>query len=309
MNGAADRELAERVLGHPVTVTIPAGAGWPLVAGSTAGDPLRGRAAWLDPDGTVLARIAAPGGTPSRGRPVVASALSVDLPDGRRDQIVLALASAEAGAVRAEVAGDAGDQPAQVEVADGGLALIRIDPDTSCIAVDALDRTGEPIGRLARAGIGELRLEGGRLAGRLGASHGMAAGLGAGRWVRDLEDAALEAGYRPVLPGWIPPGLEAGPPWVEPEVAYPSAPPAVVSVWRGEGSTRVLLRQTPAPLAQPEHVGPRARAVEIGPGTGVLRARGIVLLVWETPERAFGLQVRGLSGGVEAALRIARSVP
>ena len=149
----------------------------------------------------------------------------------------------------------------------------------------------------------------GRLAGRLGASHGMAAGLGAGRWVRDLEDAALEAGYRPVLPGWIPPGLEAGPPWVEPEVAYPSAPPAVVSVWRGEGSTRVLLRQTPAPLAQPEHVGPRARAVEIGPGTGVLRARGIVLLVWETPERAFGLQVRGLSGGVEAALRIARSVP
>ena len=308
MGDAADRELAERALGHPVTALLPASGARPLVAGSTIGEPARGRAAWLDPDGTVLARIAAPGGTPSRGRPVVASALQVDLPGGERDQVVLALASAEAASVRAEVAGDADDQPDAVPVADAGLALIRIPVGASCVAVDALDARGEPIGRLARAGIGELRLEGGRLSGRLGASHGMSAGLGAGRWVRDLDEAELEAGYAPVLPGWVPPGLEAGPPWVEPEVAYPTAPPAVVSVWRGEGTTRVLLRQAPAPLAQPERVGPRARAVEIGESTGVLRARGIVLLVWETPTRAFGLQVRGLAGGVEAALRIARSL-
>ena len=41
---------------------------------------------------------------------------------------------------------------------------------------------------------------------------------------------------------------------------------------------------------------------------GVLRGRRLVTLVWETPERAFGLQVRGASLGEGTALRVARSI-
>jgi hypothetical protein len=48
--------------------------------------------------------------------------------------------------------------------------------------------------------------------------------------------------------------------------------------------------------------------VKVGAATGVLRGRGLVTLVWETPERAFGLQVRGMPGAEEVALRVARSV-
>ncbi len=83
----------------------------------------------------------------------------------------------------------------------------------------------------------------------------------------------------------------------------------MVSVWRGEDPARVLLRQAPAPLAQPERGGPRARTVDVGGRPGLMNARGIVLLVWETPGRAFGLQVRGVSDPVETALRVARSLP
>ena len=71
----------------------------------------------------------------------------------------------------------------------------------------------------------------------------------------------------------------------------------------------MLLRQAPAPLAQPERGGPRARTVDVAGRPGLLNARGIVLLVWETPRRAFGLQVRGVSDPVETALRVARSIP
>lgn len=304
-----ERERAEGALGHCVSVVLDAVDGLPLVAGSTAGRPVRARAAWVASDGEVLARVAATGGRPSRARPVVADALAVRLPGGLRDQVVVAILAPEAHSARVAVAAPADEQPPPAAAAADGLALVRIPPGAQVVGVDALDVRGEAIGRLAHAGVGALELDGGRLTGRLGASHGMAAGVGAGRWLRDLDEAALEAGFAPVLPGWVPPGLEPGPPRVEPDVAYPSAPPAVVSVWRGEDPTRVLLRQAPAPLAQPERGGPRARTVDVAGRPGVLNARGIVLLVWETSTRAFGLQVRGVADPVETTLRIARSIP
>ena len=64
----------------------------------------------------------------------------------------------------------------------------------------------------------------------------------------------------------------------------------------------------PAPLASPDTGGRDARVVEVGGAPGVLRVRGLVTLVWETPERAFGLQVRGAGLGEETALRVARSI-
>jgi hypothetical protein len=70
----------------------------------------------------------------------------------------------------------------------------------------------------------------------------------------------------------------------------------------------VLLRQAPSPLASPDTGGRDAREVAVGDVAGVLRGRGLVTLVWEGPERAFGLQVRGVGGGEEIALRVARSI-
>ena len=40
----------------------------------------------------------------------------------------------------------------------------------------------------------------------------------------------------------------------------------------------------------------------------MLRTRGLVTLIWETPDRAFGLQVRGVPDGEDVALRVARSI-
>src|SRR5262245_5154029 len=178
------------------------------------------------------------------------------------------------------------------------------------IAVDALDRGGEPLGRLSGAGVAELRVSGGQVSGRLGLGHGMAAGIGAGRWARDRDEAEFAAGYGLLVPEWIPPGLApAGRPRIEPDAAYPAAPPALVLVWGGEADARLLLRQAPAPLASPDPGGPRVREVQIGAATGILRGRWLVTLVWETGERAFGLQARRLPDAEAAALRVARSVP
>ena len=203
----------------------------------------------------------------------------------------------------------ASDEPVRpVAVGEEGLALVRIPVEVAVIAVDALDASGEPIGRLARPGISDLVFDGSSVSGRMGATHGMGAGIGGGRWAPGLADAAFEVGYDAWLPTWIPPGLERGRPRVEPDVSYPAAPPAIVIAWTGEGGARVLLRQAPAPLASPDGGGRHARDVAIGAGTGVLRGRGLVTLVWETPDRAFGLQVRGVPEGEEVALRVARSI-
>jgi hypothetical protein len=186
--------------------------------------------------------------------------------------------------------------------------LLRLPGEAAVIGVDALDDRGEPVGRLARPGISDLRIDGSAVSGRMGATHGMGAGIGGGRWAAGMAEAAFEVGYSPWLPLWLPPGLERGRPRVEPDIAYPAAPPAVVVAWTAEDGRRVLLRQAPAPLASPDSGGSGARPVDVDGHPGMLRGRGLVTLVWETPERAFGLQVRGIDDGEALALRVARSV-
>jgi hypothetical protein len=300
------RELAEAALGHPVPHALPAEDGLPIVAASVAGDPPYARVAWVDPGGGIVARISCPPGRPSRWRPVVAATVSLEAPPTPADRVLGARVAAEAHAVRPVLAAE--DEAAPAPVGEQGLVLARLPAETAVIAVDALDERGEPIGRLARPGISELRFDGSSVSGRLGATHGMGAGIGSGRWAPGLAEAAFEAGYSPWLPAWMPDGLERGRPRVEPDLAYPAAPPALVIAWTGGDAERVLLRQAPAPLASPDTGGRDARRVAVGQAEGVLRGRGLVTLVWETPERAFGLQVRGVRGGEDIALRVARSI-
>ena len=303
---AALAVIAEAALGHRVlTVLGPADDG-PFVAGSLAGDPPQARIAWVRPDGRVVARVACPPGRPSRWRPVVAAIVTLDMPPLGADRVLVARASPEAAAVRPLPASDETIDP--VSVGPGGLTLVRLVGEAPVIGVDAHDASGEPIGRLVRAGISDLRFDGSSVGGRMGATHGMGAGIGDGRWAPGLADAAFEVGYDPWLPDWIPPGMIRGRPRVEPDISYPSAPPAIVIAWSGDDGARVLLRQCPAPLASPDTGGRDARLVDVGEWRAVLRERGLVTVVWETPERAFGLQVRGASLGEETALRVARSI-
>ena len=303
---AALRATAEAALGHPVPYLLTPGGDGPSVAASVAGDPPRARVAWVGADGAVVARVACPPGRPSRWRPVVAAVVSLEMPPLPVDRVLVARAAPEAASVRPLVASE--DEVAPVAVGEEGLVLIRLASEAPVIAVDALDASGEPIGRLARAGVSELRFDGSSVSGRMGATHGMGAGIGDGRWAPGLADAAFEVGYTPWLPDWTPPGLTRGLPRVEPDVSYPSAPPAVVIAWTSADGARVLLRQCPAPLASPDTGGRDARPVAVGDVTAVLRGRGLITLVWETAERAFGLQVRGASLGEETALRVARSI-
>lgn len=301
-----DRARAEAALGHPVPVALGGGPGGAVVAASVAGDPPRARVAWVGADGTVTARVATPPGRPSRWRPVVAATVAVEMGPDLEDRVLVARAAPEASAVQPVLASDAPAPP--VPVGEDGLALARVPAGVAVVAVDALDARGEPIGRLERPGISELAFDGGSVSGRMGATHGMAAGVGAGRWAPGLAEAAFEAGYEPWLPRWMPDGLVRGRPRVEPDIAYPAAPPAVVVAWTGADGARVLLRQAPAPLASPDGGGFHAREVAIGDAVGMLRSRGLVTLVWETPQRAFGLQVRGVPDGEAVALRVARAI-
>lgn len=300
-------EVAARTLGHPVPAALPAGQGLHIVAGSVAGEPPRARVAWVRAgDGEIVARVACPPGRPSRWRPVVAASVRLELAGAARDHALVARLAPEAVAVR-PILNSEDAQPA-VPAEGDGLALVRLAPDAIVVAVDALDARGEPIGHLVRAGVTELHADGASVSGRLGVTHGMAAGIGNGRWSAGLDEAAFEVGYVPWLPGWTPPGFERGRPRVEPDVAYPAAPPALVIAWTGADGARVLLRQAPAPLASPDPAGRDAREVQVGADAGVLRGRGLVTLVWETPERAFGLQVRSVPEAEAVALRVARSI-
>lgn len=300
------RGIAEAALGHPVPYVIPPAGDGPIVAASVAGDPPCARVAWVDQEGQVLARVACPPGRPSRWRPVVAAVVAAEAPQRVVDRLLVGRLAPEAAALRPILASEEEAPPSPA--GEEGLALARIAPEVAVIGVDALDASGEPIGRLARPGVSELRFDGSSVSGRLGATHGMGAGIGGGRWAPGLAEAAFEVGYQPWLPAWVPDGLRRGRPRVEPDIAYPAAPPALVIPWSGPGGARVLLRQAPAPLASPDTGGRGAREVAVGGATGVLRGRGLVTLVWETPERAFGLQVRGMPGAEEVALRVARSV-
>ena len=301
------REAAARALAHPVPLALAADGDLPIVAASVAGDPPRVRVAWVDPTtGAVLARVACPPRRTSRGRPVVASAVSLDEPSLPPDRVIAGRVDSAVTAIRIAIAGR--EEEPVVLAGPEGLVLVRIPLRAGVIGIDALDRRGEPVGRLVGEGVSELRFSAGDVGGRVGIGHGMAAGFGPGRLGRDLDEAAFEAGYAPLLPAWLPPGLVAGRPRVEPDVAYPAAPPAIVMAWTGGDEGRVLLRQAPPPLAAPDIGGARAREEAIGAARGVLRGRGLATLVWETEERAFGLQVRRIADADRVALRVARSI-
>jgi hypothetical protein len=299
-------EIAERALGHPVPLAVMDDDGARVVAASVAGDPPRTRLAWVAAaSGEVVARVACPPGRPSRFRPVVATAVTLADRD-RPDRVLAARVAPGIAAVRPLLAIE--DPLPDVPVSGEGLAVTRIPREAAVIAVDALERSGEPVGRLLGAGVADLRIEEGTVGGRLGLSHGMAAGIGPGRWVPGLAEAAFEAGYDLWLPEWLPEGVDFREPRLEADAAYPAAPPAVVLTWTGPQDARVLLRQAPAPLASPDPGGRTVREVDVAGVPAVLRGRWLVTLVWETRERAFGLQVRRVPDPETAALRVARSV-
>src|SRR5262245_41967945 len=119
-----DRAVAEAALGHPVPLALGGGPGGAVVAASVAGDPPRARVAWVGPDGTVLARVATPPARPSRWRPVVAAAVTVEMPPELEDRILVARAAPEAAAVQPVLATD--EPVPAAPVGGDGLVLVRI---------------------------------------------------------------------------------------------------------------------------------------------------------------------------------------
>ncbi len=303
------RRALEDVLGHPVQAVLPPEiAGGPSVAVSTIGDPARVRAAWVTAQGSVVARVGCPPGVPSAARPVVATIADIAA-EGVSDHVLLGRVAHGVAAVRAIFPGR---EYVDIPVGDGRIVAGRMARGPTPLALDALAPDGESIGRLTQPGITELALVAGRLEGRMGATHGMAAGFGAGDTVSGLHVAETEAGYPALLPGWLPDGFVMTTVRVEPEAAYPFAPPAIAVCWvprDSSGDARVLLRQGPGPLAVPEQPDARGRAVDVNGDPGVIRARGMVFLVWEAGDRAFGLQVRSIDGAEDVALAVARSIP
>ena len=303
----ADPEVLARVLGHPVEVVLPPAPGsgaW--VAVSRTGDPERVRAAWVTADLAVPARLGCPPGVPSPARPITATICDVS-GEGASDHLLLGRVAPGISSVRATLAGP---DPVEVGVHAGGILAGRIPREPPLVALDAITPEGESVGRLLRTGLNEMALVAGRVEGRLGASHGMAAGFGAGDTVQGLDVAELEAGYTALLPTWLPDAFSMTTVRVEPEAAYPFAPPSIAIAWAPDGSdSRVLLRQGPGPLAVPELPDARGEAVDVAGAPGVLRARGMAFLVWERGDRAFGLQVRGTPDPPADALRIAASIP
>lgn len=296
-----------RVLGHPVDAVLPpAPDGACRVAISVTGEPVRVRAAWVNEHDEVVARLGCPPGIPSAARPVTATICEVSA-DGVSERLVLGRVAP--GVARA-VALMTEPEPVPLDVHDGGILAGRVPDGPMLVAIDAIAPDGEPIGRVMHAGVNEMALVAGRIEGRLGASHGMAAGFGAGDTVADLPTAELEAGFTALLPEWLPEGFGMTTVRVEPEAAYPFAPPSIAIAWAPPGSdARVLLRQGPGPLAVPEVPDGRGTGVYINGALGVLRARGMAFLVWEQGDRAFGLQVRGTGDPPGDAVRIAASVP
>ncbi len=302
----ADIKGAEQLLRHPIAVALTDDRTSVMLAASVAGDPPRTRLAWIDwRAATIAARIVCPPGRPSRMRPLVATDVRVD--QAGIDDRVIAIRVADGVSAVQLITADEAPAP-HTAVGPEGVALVRVDLRTLVLGVDALSGGGEPVGRLDAAGIGLLSLSGGRVTGRLGASHGLAAGFGAGHWVADVEDATFEAGFTPVLPAWLPQGLECGMFHIEPDVAYPSAPPSVVVAW-GREPTRVLVRQTPGILASPDPGGARSHMVTVGSFPAIMTSRGrFATLVWEGSDRAFGVQVSGVDEPGDVALRVAASM-
>lgn len=303
----AARETAATALGHDVPVGLASDDDHPIVAISVAGDPPCARIAWVEPDGgEIIARMACPPGVPSRARPVVACLADLEVSGHDPDRLIVARVAPEAAAIQAVLAEPFAPDPAPV--GPGGLAVQRLAADANVMGVDALNANGEPIGRVIRGGLAILATNGRGVSGRLGAGHGMAAGVGDGRWVETAEEAAFEAGFSFRDPIWVPKGMEASRYRVEPDVSYPSAPPGLLRTWTGEGDGRVLIRQVVAPLASTPVPGPKAEIVEINGREAVLGGRWMGTLVWQNDELAFGVQVQRMPWPGEVAQRVARSL-
>ncbi len=302
----ADLSGAEQLLRHPVAVALVDERTTVMIAASVAGDPPRTRLAWIDWRApTIAARLVCPPGRPSRLRPVVATDVRVD--QAGIDDRVIAMRTVD-GIVGVQLVVGDEVQPPVTPVGAEGIALARIARDTPVIAIDALSGAGEPVGRLDAAGLGMLSLAAGRVTGRLGVSHGLAAGFGGGHWVADADEATFEAGFAPVLPTWLPEGLDRGMFHIEPDVAYPVAPPSVAVAW-GREPRRVLVRQAPGTLASPDQGGARSEPVTVGTWPARMMTRGrFATLVWQAQDRAFGIQVVGLDHPGEVALRVAASM-
>lgn len=299
----------EPLLGHPVVAALAPESGSLWVAVSTAGPPTRVRVAWVDVDaGAVRARVSCPPGIPSRWRPVTGAVVHLLDAGTPVDQLFVGRLAPEAQAALPLLAEEA--TPAATPAGPDGVVVIRLGPTSMLLGVDAIGPGDEPVGRLDRSGMAELDTSGGQVSGRLGSGHGMAAGIGHGRWLDDLESATFEVGYGVLLPEWLPVGLRRSRPRIEPDLSYPFGPMAVIVTWDGPDGRRVLLRQTVAPLASPDPGGALARPVEINGVAGVLRGRRVfVTIVWQTATRAFGVQVQRMEGAEDIALRVARSIP
>jgi len=299
----------EAILDHPVIAALAPDDGPLWVAVSTAGPPTRVRVAWVDLSaGEVRARVSCPPGVPSRWRPIVGAVVRLIDAGTAIDQLFVGRLAPEAQAALPLLAEEA--TPAATPSGPDGVVVIRLSPTSMLLGVDAIGPGDEPVGRLDRSGMAELDTAGGPVSGRLGSGHGMAAGIGHGRWLDDLESATFEVGYAVVLPEWLPPGVRRSRPRIEPDLSYPFGPMAVIVTWDGSDSQRVLLRQTVAPLASPDPGGALARPVEINGWQGVLRGRrAFVTVVWQTSTRAFGVQVQRMDDAEGVALRVARSIP
>jgi hypothetical protein len=299
----------ETILAHPVIAALAPDEGPLWVAVSTAGPPIRVRVAWVDmPAQEVRARVSCPPGIPSRWRPLVGAVVRLFDAGQPIDQLFVGRLAPEAQAALPLLAEES--TPAATPAGPEGVVVIRVSPTSILLGVDAIGPANEPVGRLDRSGMAELDTSGGQVSGRLGSGHGMAAGIGHGRWLDDLESATFEVGYAVVLPSWLPHGVRRSRPRIEPDLSYPFGPMAVIVTWDGADSQRVLLRQTVAPLASPDPGGALARPVEINGWEGVLRGRrAFVTVVWQTPTRAFGVQVQRMDDAEEVALRVARSIP
>jgi hypothetical protein len=302
----ADRAGAERLLRHPVAATLTDVRTAVMVAASVAGDPPSTRLAWIDWRGaTIVARLVCPPARPNAMRPVVATEVRLDQA-GIDDRVIVMRAAPGIERLQVEIADQ--HQPEATGVGPEGVALARLDLRTTVLGIDALSAAGEAVGRLDAAGIGSLALASGRITGRLGTSHGLAAGFGAGYWIDELAEAAFEAGFSPRLPAWVPDELPRGKFHIEPDVAYPVALPSVAVAWGAEPQ-RVLVRQTPGTLTGAVQGGARSEPVQIGQWTGELMARGrFAALVWEADDRAFGVQVVGFDDPGEVAVRVGASL-
>jgi hypothetical protein len=299
----------EAILGHPVAYALPPGVGGWWIAVSTVGSPPRVRLAWVDPEsGEVRARVSCPPGVPSRWRPVIGAVVHLSDTGRPVDQVFAGRLAPEARAVLPLLAEEA--TPAPSPAASDGLVVVRLEPTSMLLAVDAIGQGDEPVGRLDRSGMAELETSGGQVSGRLGSGHGMAAGIGHGRWLDDLDSATFEVGYSIVLPTWLPSGFRRSRPRIEPDLSYPYGPMAVIVTWDGPDGQRVLLRQTVSPLASPDPGGALAAPVDINGIGGVVRGRRtFVTVVWQTPTRAFGVQVQRMTDAEDVGLRVARSIP